>query len=147
MLSIFKRSRFVLAAATATAFFAIAGGATATPTIGIGSGPYVIKPGTYWSSVTMTCPAGGATCAGILSLETAYAIKPYPFLPKAKAKVADVAYSVPAGATKTIKARIYGPALAQAMKTHSVTLRVSAWEPNMDTPTTSQVAKFTLAHR
>ena len=147
MLSRFKRSGLIGAAVAASTFFSVVVAAAAASTVGIGSGPYAITSGTYWSSVTMTCPTGGTACTGILSLETAYAIKPYPSRPKAKAKVADVAYSVPAGTTKTIKARVYGPALAQAAKTHAVTLRLTAWETGTDTPATSRVAKFTLANR
>ncbi len=95
----------------------------------------------------MACPAGDAPCNGTLSLETAYAIAPYAGRPKAKAKVADVAYSVPAGTTKAIKTRVYGPALAQAMKTHSVAIRLTAWESGNTTPVAKRVAVFTLAHR
>lgn len=40
-----------------------------------------------------------------------------------------------------------GPALAQAAKTHAVTLRLTAWETDSDTPATSRIAKFTLSHR
>ncbi len=147
MLSRFTRSCFIVAVFVA-ASVPVAAATTTTAAVGIGSGPYVITPGTYWSSITMTCPTGAATaCTGVLSLETATAIKPYPSRPKAKAKVADVAYSVPAGTTKKLKARIYGPALAQALKTHAVTLRMTAWATDTHTPATSRVAVFTLTRR
>jgi hypothetical protein len=147
MLSRFKLSGLIAGALAAMAFVSIAAAATATATVGIGSGPYVITPGTYWSSVTMTCPTGATACTGTLSLETAYAIKPYPSRPKTKAKVADVAYSIPAGTTKRIRARVYGPALAQAMKARAVTLRLTAWQTDKAAPAPSRIATFTLAHR
>ena len=87
----------------------------------------------------MSCAAGDAPCQGVISLETAAAIKPYATRPKAKARVADVAYAIPAGTTKLIKARVYGPALAQAIKTHRVTLRLTAWESGVTTPVATQV--------
>jgi hypothetical protein len=147
MLSVLSRTCAALAVAAATAVVAVSAAAGATTSAAqIGAGPYVITPKTYWTTLRVTCPAGEELCEGMLSLETAYAIKPYPSLPKAKAKVADVAYSVPAGSTKSIRARVYGPALAQAIKTHSVTLRIIAWNKE-PAQVAQRLAVFRLAHR
>ena len=141
------RTRSLLAAIAAIVTVAcLTGIALAATPVQVGSGPYTITPKTYWTSIQVTCPAGDTPCTGVLSLETAFAIKPYSTRPKAKARVADVSYSVPAGTTKAIKARVYGPALAQAIKTHSVTLRMTAWESGVLTPVGKQVAVFKLAH-
>ena len=120
--------------------------ALAGSSVQVAAGPYVITPKTYWTSLKMSCAAGDAPCEGVISLETAAAIKPYATRPKAKARVADVAYAIPAGTTKLIKARVYGPALAQAIKTHRVTLRLTAWESGVTTPVATRVAVFTLTH-
>ena len=67
MLSRFTRSCFIVAVFIA-ASVPIAAATTTTAAVGIGSGPYVITPGTYWSSITMTCPTGAATpCTRILA--------------------------------------------------------------------------------
>ena len=120
--------------------------ALAASTVQVAAGPYVITPKTYWASLKMSCPAGDTPCNGVASLETAYAIKPYKSRPKAKARVADVAYSIPAGTTKAIKTRVYGPALAQAILIHRVALRITAWETGVTTPVASRIAVFTLTH-
>jgi hypothetical protein len=134
-----------LTAATfaATAVTAIA----ATTALTINPGPIAITPGTYWANVKLTCATGDTPCKGVLSLETATAIKPYPTRPKAKAKVADVAYSVPAGTMQTVRVRVYGPALAQALKAHAVILKMTAWDPNSPAPVGTRTATFTLKSR
>ena len=120
--------------------------ALAASTTQVAAGPYVITPKTYWTSLKMSCAAGDTPCQGVVSLETAAAIKPYATRPKAKARVADVAYAIAPGTTKLIKTRVYGPALAQAIKTHRVTLRLTAWESGVTTPVATRVAVFTLTH-
>jgi hypothetical protein len=129
-----------LAATVVTAF-------AATTAVTIDPGPVAITPGTYWASVKMTCASGETSCKGVLSLETAVAIKPYPTRPRAKAKVADVAYTVAPGATKSIRVRVYGPALAQALKAHAVALKMIAWDPSSTTPVATRTATFTLKSR
>ena len=69
---------------------AFTGIALAATPVQVDSAPYTITPKTYWTSIQVTCPAGDTPCTGVLSLETAYAIKPYSTRPKAKARVADV---------------------------------------------------------
>jgi len=131
------------AAIAATAATAIA----ATTALTINPGPIAITPGTYWASVKLNCATGDTPCKGVLSLETAVAIKPYPTRPKAKAKVADVGYTVPSGTTQSVRVRVYGPALAQALKAHAVILRMTAWDPNSTVPVATRTATFTLKGR
>ena len=148
MTSALMRKRSALIATCALALFVgLATVAAAATAVQVAAGPFKITPRTYWASVKVSCPAGETPCNGTLSLETAHAIAPYAGRPKAKAKVADVAYSIPAGTTQAIKTRVYGPALAQAIKAHSVAIRLTAWESGNTTPVARRVAVFTLAHR
>jgi hypothetical protein len=138
----------LLIAITAAAFAATAVTAVAATTaLTINPGPIAITPGTYWANVKLTCATADTPCKGVLSVETAAAIKPYPTRPKAKAKVADVPYTVPPATTRSVRVRVYGPALAQALKTHAVILKMTAWDPNSTAPVGTRTATFTLESR
>ena len=116
---------FVLVAAFAG--LAVAGSSAALAQDGgaitLGTGKIAVNKN-YRYTIDLTCPAGPALCEGILSIDTANAIKPYRTYPKKKWIVGAFPYKVAAGATAKVPARILGGGAAQLALTGSVKIRV-----------------------
>jgi hypothetical protein len=110
-------------AALATAGSAAALAQTGDP-ITLGPGSIAVDKN-YRFSINLTCPASAEAtpCEGILSIWTAYAIKPYRTIAKKKWVVGAFEYKADAGQTVKVPARVLGGGAAQLALTGSVKIR------------------------
>lgn len=118
--------RLLAGAAGVVAVLSLAATAGASaPTVTIGGTPAAINPTTKGFNVSVRCTSTDADCVGVLDVQTAGRIKPYSSSPAAVARVGTFPFRVPAGASGTVRGRVYGPALAQAMLRGRVVLRLT----------------------
>lgn len=137
------RTLAVLGAAVAAAA-SFAAAASAAWTVGISGAPVAINPTSKAFSIAVACSSESDPCKGVLDVRTAAKIKPYTSQPAAIAKVGTFPFSIPAGTTAKVKGRIYGPALAQALKTGRVLLTVKAAAVGVTTPLGTKNVLFTI---
>jgi hypothetical protein len=125
------RTRFARIIVTAAALAALAvassSAALAQEGVGIKVGPGPLKVDkNYRYTFDLTCPASpeSTPCEGILSANTASAIKPYRTLPKKVWIVGAFPYKAQAGQTVKVPGRVLGGGAAQLALTGSVKIRV-----------------------
>lgn len=114
-----------LAAALAVAACVVATAAGSTPTVTVATKAVAIKPTTKAFTIAVTCLSPDASCTGVLDVRTAGKVKPYSSIAAKVATVGAFAFDVPAGTTKAVKGRVYGPALAEAMLRGRVRLSIT----------------------